>query len=168
MAWIPLLGLASGGRAEEACPVLEEILIFGSVTDPERRTVGDLDMMLLDNGYFSRVFQAMKSGATYGSLKNNFYFLEEGWFRRCPIGDNPKASPPVDLHVLPATVLTDETVRAAIGEKQTDPQFFENAFSRLLRFDSESGQFVPTTLAELIERQGLRTLDEPADMYAKC
>lgn len=135
-------------------PVIDDILVFGSVARGEEE-VGDVDVMVLDRGFYSSFFWRFKceEGDAYNKIQGNLRELLIGWFG-LPHED-PETSAiltevPVDLHVLPAEILRSPEVRAKLASKHSDPNFFENAFSALLRWDGH--RFVPITIEELEER----------------
>jgi len=54
-----------------------------------------------------------------------------------------------DIHILPVDVFTIPAVRREAQDKQWDPHFFENAFSALLRWDSDNEEFVESSIEDL-------------------
>lgn len=137
---------------------VREILIFGS-TARGSADVGDLDIMVLDDGYFSPVFeptakQKERKNDWYISLSGNLdlflsgYLGLEDWMND-QSRDKRWLHDAVDLHVLPVSVLWSEFAQERIGKLHRDPHFLDNAFSAVLRFNCDSHSFEPTTIREL-------------------
>jgi len=123
-----------------------EILVFGSVARMGDHEVGDIDLIVLDDGSFSCKFA---SGCVtkdwYDELMENlpellYNFLECSEFEIEQLLGDIK----VDLHVLPLEMLKSDSLRKEIAEKHKDPNFLQNAFSSLLRLDGIG--FVPIKL----------------------
>jgi len=154
-------------------PNIEEIILFGSAakdgTEPR-----DLDLMVFDQGFYSNVFLADINNQKYGegnSVETNFLNLLTTWFGYHE--DTPKIhdilkETDIDLLVLPLAVFTNKMKRQEIADRQYDPEFFQNAFSSMMRFDDETGQFVKIDLSyfELKYRVDLSELWKPVEMTA--
>ncbi|HLD26116.1 MAG TPA: hypothetical protein VJC05_03685 [Candidatus Andersenbacteria bacterium] len=167
LAWLPFLKLGADARQGKdsdvnACnPAICEILLFGSLAT-QTEDVGDVDLMVLDNGFYSMLFmdqcdrkKSLLPDSKDQGLQDNLGLLLEGYMGYDDDLINRLSPIPTDLHVLPHTVVTDEALRAEVARQHRDPQFFENAFKCMMRYDRTLREFVPTTLAELQER--LRT-----------
>jgi predicted nucleotidyltransferase len=141
-------------------PAISEVLLFGSTARKEE-TPWDLDLIILDSGFYSGVLLldlvgVHRQGAyRAGALKNQLRELLTMWFEVPENGEEMQIiedGPEVDLHVLPVKILHDRRVWEDVAKLHTDPRFLENAFSRIERFDNVNGTFVPTTLRELREK----------------
>jgi hypothetical protein len=143
-------------------PDIHEILLFGSVAEGYSE-VRDVDLMVLDSGFYSMLFldksrrrSNLRSGSKDPTLRNNLRILL-GWYMGCEdwlIDD--VLSIPIDLHVLPSTVITDKSFRKEATRQHRDPCFFKNVFGCMMRYEIEVGietaDFVPITFPELRER----------------
>lgn len=169
LSWLPFLKLGADARQGKdsdinACnPAICEILLFGSVAD-ECEDVGDVDLMVLDHGFYSTLFMDQDQGdhnkgllaeSKDQALQDNLGLLLEGYMGYEIDLIDGLSSIPTDLHVLPHTVVTDEAFRMEAALQHRDPQFFENVFKCMMRYDRMLREFVPVTLSELQER--LRT-----------
>lgn len=170
LATLPLLAIASKGVwAPQLDPRIDEILIFGSVARDED-TVGDIDMMVLDRGFYSSSFQsriervASRNTDWYQSLDDNLRELLTGWFGLDETNEAvvEALAESVDLHILPLELLRSSAVKQKIAKHHRDPEFFENAFSHVLRWERWTSSFEPTTLAYIEERYHVRTQAEAA------
>lgn len=143
-------------------PKVEEIVLFGSAAQvDDSDEVGDLDLMIFDNGFYSNILSVesgdkltLDSGAKF--LRDNLTRLLEGWFgfsRDDPAIREILEVPLVDLHVLPITVFTDPSRRREIAAKHRDPDFFENASSAMMRFNKTAGKFVPVSIGYFEQRR---------------
>ena len=165
LAHIPLLLLGSKKVSiSQIDPSISEILIYGSVARGEEE-VGDIDMMVLDGGYYSSIFQdrlqdgnmtGHRKGTSdwYRLLTDNLHELLTGWMsfeadeqRMAEIADID-----VDLHVLPLTLLTHGNVRNEIASKHSDHRFLQNAFSSILRYNRATRKFEEIELGYLEKR----------------
>lgn len=131
---------------ENHLPHILEFLIFGSAAQrQDEEEVGDLDMILIDNGYFSKDFT---SGSTYGDwyalLQNNLTVLLSEHFS--DNGDVAKElmESRVDLHILPLKFFKDKKYRHEVAMDHKDPFFFQNCFSSMLRLKGFG--FVPVNI----------------------
>jgi hypothetical protein len=153
--------VAAEKRDHEALnPIFHEILLFGSTARGEE-TPGDIDMIAFDTGFYSNILRETQYGK--GSLRGTISRLIEGWFphdAQADFGEKlPSESLPVDLLVLPLKGLTDRKERRIIVSKQSDPQFFQNAFSCIWRFEIDQGPylgtFVKTDISYFEEKYGV-------------
>ncbi len=128
-------------------PRIFEILIFGSIAQGKEE-VGDIDMMILDTGFFSRFFSSgCQTDDWYKELSSNAWILMTDWLD-LDIGEVEAVLKgyDVDLHVLPLKMLGSVGKRKEIAAKHKDPQFLRNCFASMLRFDGATEGFVPVTL----------------------
>lgn len=162
LATLPFLTTGGLCLTGEANPFIQEILIFGSVARREAE-VGDIDMMILDGGFYSSVFQGRTEHAAsrytdwYQCLGENLRELLIGWFgfEETDEAVMEVLAEPVDLHILPAALLLNSGLRQKIAEHHRDPQFLDNAFSDLLRYNRMTRSFEPTSLTYLEERHSV-------------
>jgi predicted nucleotidyltransferase len=155
MATLPLLSVSEGFEDPGIIdPDIREILLFGSLARGND-WVGDIDMMILDEGFYSNFFTAPNEVTEpwYEDLGYNLGELLTQWFDFDP--EDPKVnelmrSTPVDLHVLPADILYSGAKRDELLEHHHDPDFFENAFSDLMRFDGDG--FVSIDRSHLVTK----------------
>jgi predicted nucleotidyltransferase len=131
-----------------------DYLVFGSTARKcDSETVGDLDMLIIDNGQISQYFEyGSEIDDCYSILSNNLknVILEMIGYNSPEI--NYRASDffrklydedlSVDLHILPLRFFKDKQYRAEVSAKHGDPNFFKNCFSSILRFRNGE-QFVP-------------------------
>lgn len=135
-------------EGENGLPHIHEFLIFGSVAQrDDEEFVGDLDMILIDNGHYSHKFPSMSIGDGwdwYNELKDNVrkllleIFADEGDVAR------ELAMANIDLHILPLKFFKNLKYRKEIADQHKDPDFFHNCFSSMLRL--EGFEFVPVSL----------------------
>ena len=133
---------------------ISEILIFGSVARAGDHEVGDIDFMILDDGYFSSNFvSGCLTADWYDNLTEN---LEEliMYCLNCSFEETQEILKGIgtDLHVLPLDMLKVDPLRKEIAEKHHDPRFLQNAFSSLLRFDGN--EFVPVDISYFEAKYG--------------
>src|SRR5947209_4174510 len=119
----PTLALSLAASEEDIAsldPSIKKILIFGSIAQGKTE-VGDIDMMVLDTGFYSRILTP-KNGQTeevssdddcYSKLRLNLSIMLRCFF---DIRDHdPRiaklAETKIDLHVLPVSILTDRALR---------------------------------------------------------
>ena len=129
-------------------PGIKEVILFGSTARNEPGP-GDIDLMVLDSGFYSNILcpEMARVRNRYGMLEDNLERMLD-WFD-FPTWTQEWLAIPVDLHVLPVKVITEMSVRSRIARQHRDPQFFENAFSKIERYDAATRSFVPTTEGEL-------------------
>ncbi|MEN9557637.1 MAG: hypothetical protein RL141_6 [Candidatus Parcubacteria bacterium] len=130
-----------------------EILIFGSVARGEAE-VGDVDMILLDDDFYSCAFFEEKGEFDeegYSVLRHNLPKLLMQWFGYQEDSYAVRAAmrQRVDLHVLPVGILWDRSLQNKWLQHHWDKDFFDHAFSRLMRFDQVTGEFCLTSRAQL-------------------
>lgn len=154
LALLPLFSMKEKG-VEIIDPTIEDILLFGSAARGDS-TVGDIDMMIIDRGFYSTFF-GRKSGEAgldwYLSLTNNLEMLLTGWFglrREDAEVQEVLGTTKVDLHVLPVDLFRSPEKRAEIAGLHSDSSFFRNALSDVRRF--EGGEFIPTNLSYFEEK----------------
>lgn len=158
LAWLPLLTLKTDldeGKEpdyDNLEPRVHEILIFGSIAEG-REEVGDIDMMVIDNGFFSRFFTSdSKKADWYEELSDNLEMFLTGWLD-CQNEEVEKLeSLSVDLHILPVKMLGSMDVRNEIASKHKDPDFLKNCFGKMLRYSEPDGKFVPVNLGYFEKR----------------
>ena len=157
MATLSIMLAARSQNSEALNPAIEEIVLFGSAARPDNpgAWVDDIDLMMFDNGFYSNILSVEPMGRRMekdsGSLflQENLTMLLKGWFQFSESDQEVREIleiPLVDLHVLPIAIFTDKDRQRAITSKHHDPQFFENAFSAMRRFDPATEQFVPVDL----------------------
>jgi hypothetical protein len=137
---------------------IQEILIFGSTARLRRgsRKVGDIDMMVLDNGCYSR-YLAPKSRLPGDSgspfLREKLSELFEMYLDFDISDPAIKAilKVPVDLHVLALQDIIDPLRQSELAKSHRDPRFFENAFSSILRFNRDTGNFDPIVFKDFLD-----------------
>ncbi len=147
-------------------PRVMEIIIFGSVARGEAYP-NDIDMMIFDGGFYSNILGFMPKEAhgeiegkdnrprsSWGEmLQDNLHQLITGWFGFDEsVSERITREVTVDMQVLPVTLITSVEKRNEVGAAHSDSRFFENAFSKLLRYDRDARRYVPTTISELEEK----------------
>ena len=144
----------------EKKPKFFDFLIFGSTTrKSDEESVGDLDMILFDNGQLSKDFMIdCQEPDWYSSLRGNLQCLLCDFANEL-YGERPSSdfsyrkaadllaklqgrNLKVDLHILPVKFLQDRRFRGSVAKKHKDPIFFKNCFSQLLRLKNNA-EFVP-------------------------
>lgn len=177
------LSISAAAKSRDAAAFdtkIKEILIFGSVARGEANP-NDIDMMIFDRGFYSNIIgfepgeakdddldeevtvtPGKRPRSSWGAIvRGNLSGLLSDWFR-CSAEQCAFAQAiPIDAQILPISIILEPQKRREVGAKHFDPRFFENAFSVILRFDEVEGKFVPTTLAELVEKHARPT---PADL----
>lgn len=163
LSWIPFFSTSdkkkfSTADIEAVTPEIHEIILFGSLAKG-RLDPGDIDLIIFDNGCFSRVFMNRLERAhllfesSNVELRQNLLYLLEEWFQMKH--ENYKRilrGIGVDLHIMPITVLQDEGLRRDISFKHSDPRFLHHVFQHAKRYDKSAGRFVRVTLDELEEK----------------
>lgn len=146
-------------------PEIKDVLIFGSLAEGQEE-VGDIDLIVIDLGFYSSHFTRHTNTATrildarfYERLAENLRQLLLSWFRLEDEDVFDVLYDPVDLHFLPESFFTERSVRDQIASFHHDPHFFQNAFSRLLRFNAKTNKFTPTDLSFFEERYGVNLDD---------
>lgn len=137
-----------------------DFLIFGSTARKgDEEIVGDLDMLLFDNGKLSKDFMIdCQEPDWYSSLRGNLQcllcdFANELYGERPSSDFSYRKSADlleklqgkdlkVDLHILPVKFLRNRNFRRGVAKKHKDPIFFKNCFSSLLRLRNNT-EFVP-------------------------
>lgn len=166
LAWLPVLQLGADHRQgkepdlESLKPTIREVLLFGSVAaEADDQLIGDVDLMILDYGFYSRVLRPKEDrpndpfpDSKASELQDNLQLVLSGFMQYDGDELNKLLSFPADLHVVPYTVVTDEVLRDEIARRHCDPQFFDNVFKCMMRYDRTRKAFVPVTLDELRER----------------
>lgn len=142
---------------------IKEVLIFGSTAynNPEPT---DLDIMLIvSDEWYNSMINSKNKIFPYGHGYNtellfcdltndtHFLFVEGGISLKETRDTTDKLfdlwftiAPPVHVFFLPESFFSDINVQKAISKKQPDVLFFDNCFSRTLRWDSEQKDFVVT------------------------
>jgi hypothetical protein len=152
--------IESGEDSDFDCLVPEvfEIFIFGSVAG-KKDEVGDIDILILDNGFFSKFFNRgyEKGKDQYEELSENLNLLLTGWlgYKESKVSDIINVD--TDLQILPFEMLKSEKLRSDIASRHSDPFFLQNAFSTLLRFDG--GELIPVDIAYLEEKHAVNLSD---------
>ena len=156
LAMLPLLALGEDLKSSKdvdfnsLCPKVFEVLIFGSVAREDSEDVGDIDIMVLDNGFFSKFFSCKHKDDWYLGLSENLHLLLTGWLgysddELLDVLDGVDT----DLHVLPLEMLKSENLRKKIALKHRDPLFLQNAFSSMLVHDRVSHELNPSSIGYL-------------------
>lgn len=155
MGSLSVMMAANKKDADALDPSIQEIILFGSSakddTEPE-----DLDLMIFDRGFYSNVFLSTNMNR-YGLVGRNLSLLM-GWFESDETSEDYLAildGAQVDLLVLPLAFFTDTQKRRSIARQQCDPDFFENAFSAMRRYDASTGEFVGIDLSYFEEKYGV-------------
>lgn len=157
MATLSVMSAASSRKVSALDPSICEIILFGSATE-EGKIPGDLDLMIFDQGFYSDVLMSSTRPQIYGMgnrVETNFLSLLTGWFgfnENMPEVHDVLKETNVDLLVLPLSVFTDHMRRQEIASHQYDPEFFQNAFASMMRFEDVIGQFVEVDLAYFEEK----------------
>jgi len=153
------MGIAGDAKEEKNLDIMAlnphifEILVFGSVATAGQRTVNDIDMMIIDSGFFSRFFMSgCEAEDWYEELTNNLEILLNGWFNLSYKEIEDLLDEPVDLHILPAKMFQSAELRRKILRRHKDPNFLLNAFSSMIRYDRSEKKFVPVDVAYFEER----------------
>ncbi|EKE21067.1 MAG: hypothetical protein ACD_7C00367G0001 [uncultured bacterium] len=127
-------------------PHIFEVIIFGSVAQ-DKENVGDIDIIVIDGGYFSTVFSCVDDvDDWYSDISNNLFYLLTEWLY-CSEEEVSFITAPTDVHIFPLKMLKNKSFRQDIAQKHSDPCFLQNAFSSILRFDGKA--FVPIDVAYL-------------------
>lgn len=138
-----------------------EILIFGSVANKDNGSVGDIDMVLIDNGFYSTFFKCgCENEDWYHDLKDNLDELLNGWFELGTSKIEEFWVPDiidVDLHILPVKLFKSREFRQEVANKHKDPEFLNNCFGTMLRYFG--GKFVPVNLPYFEKRFGCELSD---------
>ncbi len=158
MSSVAVMVAARKGDPDAFDPAVKEVLLFGSTARGEDR-VGDVDLILLDQGFYSNLFQFERETTQdtrfrarrdwYGYLRSNLGRMLEDFFgfsQETPEVGEMLEKVKTDLHVLPLSIFADPAKRAEIAGKHKDPQFFQNVFSKVLRFNFETETFEPVSL----------------------
>lgn len=170
-SWMSIVKLASEFKSEAEnidfeclVPKIHEIILYGSLATEEEYP-GDIDLIIIDNGHFSEYFHAHPHADldAYLELSENLELLVDMWFgiseeklsEEILEGTGIK----VDLHVLPINLLTSLDYRKKISAEHSDPDFFQNAFHRSMRFNFDLRKFEPLTL-EYLEKRYRCCLDD--------
>ncbi|MDP2951069.1 MAG: hypothetical protein Q8N55_01665 [bacterium] len=133
-------------------PKVKEILLFGSLAQGSQNP-GDIDMVFLDTGWFSRGFLSVDGTKDkYMELSEQTFVLFSDWFRVAQEKYDLLKEIKIDLHILPFQVLYSEKVREKYLKGHSDQNFFTNAFSVLLRYDFAKKEFVLTSIEELVKK----------------
>lgn len=156
LAMLPFIKLEADAKAgkemnlDSLDPRVFEILIFGSVANESQEEVGDIDIMVLDNGFFSNFFSCKHKDDWYMELSENLHLLLTGWlgYSEEEVADTLKGVD-TDLHVLPLKMLKSEKLRVEIARKHSDPRFFQNAFSSMLVQDRVSHELNQSSMGYL-------------------
>ena len=136
-----------------------EFLIFGSVVKKcDHEKVGDLDMIIIDNGVISPEYQFdCRWDDWYGMLNKNLLTLlsECSDYLHCHevnkkvVGLIDKIIEDdfeVDLHILPRKLFLNKKYRMEALSRHKDPNFFKNCFDSMLRLRMGK-QFVPVNVS---------------------
>lgn len=165
--------LIEGDDYQEKEVKIHDFYIFGStVRKCDDETVGDLDMIIFDDGELSRYFMIdCQEEDWYKGLKGNLQFIlneiAEWNFQNhndygCKAGELLnyvyKKNISVDLHILPEKFFRDRQFRKEVAEKHKDPNFFKNMFSLMLHWRNGK-QFVPVTHGYFVDKYRLGLSD---------
>lgn len=158
MARLPFIKFSSEAKKdkdldiESLNPHIYEILVYGSTAVEDNSQVGDIDMIIIDSGFFSNFFH-YRSGLEdrYLQLSDNLRMLLNEWFEMDEAAE-VYFDTPVDLQIFPDKLFKSESLRTEILSKHKDPNFFKNCFSDMLRYDSVKRTFVPVDVSYFEER----------------
>lgn len=136
-------------------PSIRELILFGSTARGDENP-DDIDMMLFDSGFYSNVILTSSVRSTYEGVEGNFEKLLTGWFGfdEDHTGVLP-SNMSVDLLVLPEQIFTDVQRFLEIANKQTDPNFFKKAFSKMQRYDAFAKKFIEIDLTYFEQKYGV-------------
>ena len=169
MGTLSIMMAADSKKVEALHPWFQEIILFGSAAEGKENP-SDVDLIAFDQGFYSNVILAPLKRARYGYIQRNLRDLLTGWFGFQDGDPEVKATfdNDVDLLVLPLAVLTDPVERQEFADQQSDPEFLQNAFSNMLCFDPDSGQFVKIDLSYFEQKYSvdLSELRKTADVTA--
>jgi hypothetical protein len=141
-------------------PHFLEVILFGSAAE-DGKIPNDVDLMVIDEGFYSNILAYNGRTSLYrrgGAAEANLIRLASGWFgldENEPEMREVLDETNVDVVVLPVSVFTDVSRRCEISRRQPDPDFFDNAFRHMMRFDEDSGQFVRVDLAYFEEKYAI-------------
>ncbi len=136
-------------------PEILEIFLFGSLTNVTEENPGDIDICLVDNGYFSWFFneEGNPKKDAYLQLSGNLERLFRLWFGINDLSTITEGIP-VDLHILPEQFFKDPELRAEIAKRHKDPLFFQNMFKNIIRLYPEKKQNPDLGLAYFEKKYG--------------
>lgn len=131
-------------------PVIYDLILFGS-TAAGKENPGDLDLMVVDDGRIGRN-QFRKTSYGYTQLVEVFAsfcnMLDIEFPDLVSSGCNVKT----DLKLLHKHFFERLAVRNVAKSVEVDQMFYNNAFSKAMRFDHNLQQFVPFTLEQFEQR----------------
>ena len=134
-------------------PHIYEVILFGSAADERNVEVNDIDLMIIDTGFFSQILRFPPDcDDWYEMLSDNLELFLDGFLGYQSENIQEILGNPVDLHVLPIQLLRSKDFRSEVGSKHKDPKFLRNCFSLMLRYDQTSQKFVPVNIAQLEEQ----------------
>lgn len=159
LAMLPLFKLGADAREgreldiDALVPRILEILIFGSVADEANGEVGDIDMVLIDSGFFSEFFaNSSQEEDWYEGLSDNLEMLLVGFLGFDAAQIKGILNTPVDLHIFPVQMLKSAELRSEIISRHKDPEFLRNCFGSMLRYDRFMRRFTPVDVAYFEQR----------------
>ena len=157
MVWLPFLRLQQDLKEGKKLntfsldPKILEIFLFGSVARGQSTKESDIDMMVIDTGFFSDFFELDSDKEDwYLELSSNIKLLLVTWFE---MGERQfgelLSKVKVDLHILPVKLLKSKKFREEVTEKHKDKNFLVNAFETMMVFDRYNKKFSKITVEEL-------------------
>ena len=135
-----------GWFSEDLKPKVHEILLFGPATFDDASDLDGLDLIMLDNGFYSQIFQnefetgVLYRGHLYRSAKENLKNLLENWFVYDDFYTAEICMEKVALHIFPLSILGDDEERRRLSEQRRNLDFFRYIFSSTLRFELDGDQ----------------------------
>jgi len=148
-----------------------EVILFGSVTrkcDDEK--VGDIDLLVIDNGVYSAECAPSKNDDSvdpYHCLNDNFSNFAERIIENHADAVagysyedflNLIYWTDVDMHVLPLKFFRDKKFREEVKARHHDPNFFKNVFTTAMRWRMGK-QFVPVDVSYFERKYRVRLQD---------
>lgn len=165
LAMLPFIKLSADAREDKELdlnilnPHIFEVLVFGSTANGNQDCVSDIDIVIIDNGFYSNFFECgCDKEDWYMELSDNLEILLSGF-----MGMKDEAEKltdvPVDLHVFNVKMFKSEDLRKEILSKHKDPNFLRNCFSATLRFNRPNNTLEPVNLTYFEKRYNTKLTD---------
>ena len=143
-----------------------EIVLFGSATRKcDDETVGDIDILVIDNGIYSSECSHASEEDEYHLLGDNFSdFVSNVGAGRLMVQYGREIlsdlayETKVDMHVLPLRFFRNKKFRKEVKSRHHDPDFFKNVFSTAMRWRMGK-QFVPVDVSYFERKYKVRLHD---------
>lgn len=140
--------------------VIDDIILFGSTARcGDKAEVGDIDLMVIDRGFYSPYFgHTGELADEYSLLSKNLERLVQDWFLLSPRQVSQFIGLPlrqVDLHILPSKLFTSPLKRRQIALRHRDSEFLQNAFAHIMRYDPELEAFVDIDIEYFEQKYGV-------------